>query len=242
LRIASVAALVLAVGATAALVGRRDHAAAADLSGIRLTRSTVSTPAGPATLVRLAVRIDDRRYRVAAVSTAGIGISQLDALAAMNADFYRQDGGSSGRLVIDGRELTAGDGREPNLGLDDGRASIGPRLKGYRDIVSGKPILIAGGRAVRRLRAGGTSVFQISTRAPRAAVALAGGELWLVAVGKPGLTLREWQARLLGLGARWALNMDGGPSVGLALDGRALVDQPDAGVPVAVAIVARDGT
>ena len=73
-------------------------------------------------MVRLAVRLDDARYRVAAVSTDGTGISKLDALAAMNGDFYSQDGGSSGRLVIDGRELAAGDGREPNLGLDDGRA------------------------------------------------------------------------------------------------------------------------
>jgi exopolysaccharide biosynthesis protein len=73
-------------------------------------------------------------------------------------------------------------------------------------------------------------------------VVLAGHELWLVAIGKPGLTMREWQHRLLRLGARWALNMDGGPSVSLALDGRPLIDQPEAGVPVAVAIVATRGT
>ena len=157
----------------------------------------------------------------------------------MNGDFYRQDGGSSGRLVIDGHQLAAGDGREPNLGLDEGRAAIGRDLQGYRDIVSGKPILIANGRALSQLRLGGVTRFQLSTRAPRAAVVLAGDELWLVAVGKPGLTMREWQQRLLRLGARWALNMDGGPSVGLALDGRLLIDQPDAGVPVAVTIVVR---
>jgi exopolysaccharide biosynthesis protein len=236
LRIASVAALVAAVAATAVLVAGRDGAGP-DTSGIRLTRSTLSTSAGPATLVRLAVRLDDSRYRVAAVSTDGVGISQLDALAAMNADFYRQDGGASGRLVIDGRELVAGDGREPNLGLDEGRASIGRDVQGYRDVVSGKPILIADGRALPRLRVGGVTSFQLHTRAPRAAVALAGGELWLVAVGKPGLTLREWQHHLLRLGARWALNMDGGPSVSLALDGRPLVDQPERDVPVAIAIV-----
>jgi hypothetical protein len=155
----------------------------------------------------------------------------------MNGDFYRQDGGSSGRLVIDGRQLAAGDGREPNLGLDDGRAAIGRDLQGYRDVVSGKPILIADGRALSRLRLGGVTRFQLFTRAPRAAVVLAGDELWLVAVGKPGLTMREWQHRLLQMGAGWALNMDGGPSVSLALDGRSLIDQPDAGVPVAVAIV-----
>ncbi len=71
---------------------------------------------------------------------------------------------------------------------------------------------------------------------------LARNELWLVAVGKPGLTLREWQRRLLRLGAKWALNMDGGPSVSLALDGRALIDQPEQRVPVAVAILATGGT
>ena len=238
LRIASVAALVAAVAATVVLVAGRDRSGP-DLSGIRLTRSTITTPAGPATLVRLAVRLNDVRYRVAVVSTDGTGVSKLDVLAAMNGDFYRQDGGSSGRLVVDGTQLTAGVGREPNLGIDDGRAAIGRDLQGYRDIVSGKPILIAGGRAVSRLRPGGATRFQLATRAPRAAVVLAGDELWLVAVGRPGLTMREWQHRLLTMGARWALNMDGGPSVGLALDGQPLIDQPDAGVPVAVAIVAR---
>jgi Phosphodiester glycosidase len=239
LRIVSVAALAVTVVATAVLVVRSERGGGADLSGIRLTRASVATPAGPAPLVRLAVRLDDRRYRVAAVATDGVGLSQLDALAAMNGDFYRTDNGaSSGRLVIDGHQVAAGDRREANLGLDAGRAAIGRDLRGYRDIVSGKPVLIADGKAVRRLALGGVTRFQIFTRAPRSAVALANGELWLVSVGKPGLTLREWQSRLLRMGASWALNMDGGPSVGLALDGRRLIDQPEPGVPVAIAILA----
>jgi hypothetical protein len=241
LRIASVAALLTAVAATAVIVAQRGGSGR-DLSGIRLTQATVDTPVGAASLVRIAVGLNDLRYRVAAVATGGAGVSRLDALAAINGDFYRQDGGSSGRLVIGGHQLAAGDGREPNLGLGAGRAAIGRDLTGFDDIVSGKPILIADGRAARSLRLGGTTRFQIYTRAPRAAVALAGDELWLVAVGRPGLTLREWQRTLLRLGARWALNMDGGPSVAMALDGRSLVDQPEQGGPVAVAIVPRSAT
>ena len=233
------AALVLALATTAAAVAVLRDGSSPDLSGIRVTRTTVATPAGPATIVRLTVRIDDRRYRVVPVVTGGVGLSHLAAFAALNGDFYRPGGGSSGRLVIDGRELATGDHREPNLGLDNGRAAIGRDLQGYRDIVSGKPILIADGRATARLRLGGATRFQIFTRAPRAAVVLAGDELWLVAVGRPGLTLREWQHRLLRLGARWALNMDGGPSVGLVLDGRPLIDQPDGRVPVAIVIEPR---
>ncbi len=236
LRIVSVAALVTAIAATAALVVHRGGGH--DLSGIHVTRTTVATPAGPAQLVRLAVRLDDRRYRPAVVATSGVAVSKLDALAAMNGDFYRSDGTSSGRLVIDHQQLTAGAGGEPNLGLDGGRATIGTNLQGYRDIVSGKPILIAAGTPMARLRRGGVTRFQIFTRAPRAAVALAHGELWLVTVGAPGLTLREWQRQLLHLGARWALNMDGGPSVSLALDGQRLVDQPEPVVPVAITIAA----
>jgi exopolysaccharide biosynthesis protein len=239
LRIVAIAALALTVVATAVLVVRSQRDGGADLSGIRLTQVSVATPAGPAPLVRLAVRLDDRRYSVEAMATDGLGVSRLDALAAMNGDFYRTDSGvSSGRLVIDGHQVGAGDHREPNLGLDAGRAAIGRDLQGYRDIVSGKPELIADGKTVPRLRLGGVTRSQIFTRAPRSAVALANGELWLVAVGKPGLTLREWQQRLLQMGAGWALNMDGGPSVGLALDGHRLIDQPEPGVPVAIAIVA----
>ena len=93
--------------------------------------------------------------------------------------------------------------------------------------------------ALPRLRAGGVTSFQLYTRAPRAAVVLAGEELWLVAVGKPGLTMREWQHRLLRLGASWALNMDGGPSVSLALDGEPLIDQPERECRWPIAIVVR---
>jgi len=176
LRIVSVAALAVAVAATAVLAVRSERGGGADLSGIRLTRVSVATPAGPAPLVRLAVRLDDRRYRMAAMATGGVGVSRLDALAAMNGDFYRADSGvSSGRLVIDRQQVVAGDQREPNLGLDSGRAAIGRNLQGYRDIVSGKPVLIANGKAVRRLL-GGVTRFQISTRAPRSAVALANGD------------------------------------------------------------------
>jgi len=69
----------------------------------------------------------------------------------------------------DAERVPRGGARSGAVG-DDGLPGIGRDLQGYRDVVSGKPILIADGRALPKLRLGGVTPFQLYTRAPRAAV------------------------------------------------------------------------
>jgi hypothetical protein len=233
--LAIVIALAAALAGGSVLVPR----SAGRPSGVVVVRSTVSSAAGLVPVVRVEVSLADRRYRVAPV-VAGEPVSRLHALAAMNGDFYDlATGVPSGRLVIGGRPLAAGDPREPSLGLASGRAAIGRRLHGFANLVSGKPRLVHAGAPVRDLRRDGVTPYQIMARVPRVAVALRGRRLWLVGVGRPGLTMREFQGVLVSMGAREALGFDGGPSADIAVDGRPLLGQPEASGPVAIAILAR---
>ena len=169
---------------------------------------------------------------------AGQPVSRLDALAAMNADFYNLTTGvPSGRLRIDGSQMVGGDPLEPSLGLGSDRAAIGKRLSGWPDIVSGQAAAGAGrpggGRPGRRRG----HLVSVNARVPRVAVALRGRQLWLVGVGRPGLTMREFQRLLVAMGAGQALGFDSGPSADIAVAGRPLLGQPEQSVPVAIAIV-----
>jgi hypothetical protein len=234
--LAVVTAVAAALAAGSVLVPRPDRARA---TGVVVLRSSVATAVGVAPVVRVQVSLADRRYRVRPV-VAGEPISKLDALAAVSGDsFDVVTGVPSGRLVIGGRRLAGGDPAEPSLGLAPGRAAIGRGLRGFRDVVSGKPRLVVDGRAVRGLRRDGVTSDQIRARASRVAVALRGHRLWLVGVGPPGLTLREFQGLLVSMGAHQALAFQAGPDADIVVDGRPLLGQRERAVPVAIAILAR---
>jgi Phosphodiester glycosidase len=207
--------------------------------GITVVRRTVRSSAGPVPVVSVRVSLADPRYRVAPV-VAGQPVSQLDALAAVNADFYNlATGVPSGQLRIGGRLMVAGDPLEPSLGLGGGRAVIGKRLHGWPDVVSGKPRLVVNGRPVAGLAADQVTPYQLDARVPRVAVALRGRWLWLVGAGRPGLTMREFQRLLVAMGARQALGFDSGPSADIAVGRRPLLGQPEQRVAVALAILPR---
>jgi hypothetical protein len=102
------------------------------------------------------------------------------------------------------------------------------------DLLQAGPLLVADGRAAHldgddpEGFAAGAHQFQsdiTAERHPRAALALAGGELVAVAAdgrapGESGLTLGELAAVLVDLGADAAINLDGGGSVALVSAGR----------------------
>jgi hypothetical protein len=208
------------------------------LAGVDVVTSTVPTPAGPVRVVRVGIRLGDRRYRVVPIAARGRVPSELDAVVAMNADFYNLETHTpSGRLVIAGRDLPHGPSREPWLRLAPEPVEIGIGPTTAVDLVSGKPRLVARGRARARLRRDGATPLQLRTRAPRVAVALTSDWLWLVGVGPPGMTIREFQRLLVALHVRAALGFDGGPSADIAILGTPVLGQPEAAVPVDLAIV-----
>jgi Phosphodiester glycosidase len=229
--------VLLAAGVGAGLVLARPFGSGTATSGVTVMRSSVATAGGRAPLVRIEVSLADPRYRVVPL-VAGRPVSGLTAVAAMNADFSNVTTGvPSGRLVIGGRTLVVGDPREPSLGLAPGHAVFGTGLTGFADVVSGKPQLVADGRPVGALWRDGVTSFQLTTRAPRVAVAVIGRKLEFIGVGMPGMTMREFQRLLVGLHVDQALGFDGGPSADIAFAGRPLLGQPEVAPPVAVAIV-----
>ena len=102
-----------------------------------------------------------------------------------------------------------------------GRPDIGAVHDDTRQAVSGKYLLLAGGKP---------TTFVRDAPYPRTAVGFNGARttLWIVVVdGKQprysdGVTLRELTALFLELGADYALNLDGGGSSTLAANGRLL--------------------
>lgn len=98
-----------------------------------------------------------------------------------------------------------------------------PNWEGLQHAVGGGPMLIVDGKiAVNGSAERFRTDITVGSR-PRSAVGLtAGGEVILLAVQKPGLTLRELATVLLKLGAYKAMNLDGGGSTTMVVDGKVL--------------------
>ncbi|HEY4303093.1 MAG TPA: phosphodiester glycosidase family protein [Gemmatimonadaceae bacterium] len=142
-------------------------------------------------------------------------------VAGVNADFFALASGTPvGLLVVDGHALTP-PGNEPALVVDSsGRAhiAVAPAELRARNAVAGHPLLIRDSVIAGDVDTNGDTGFR--GRNPRTAVGIArDGRRVLFAVidgrQKPysdGSSLRETAAILLALGARDALNLDGGGS------------------------------
>ena len=161
---------------------------------------------------------------------AGLARTTNDAsvVAGVNADFFSLANGTPvGLLVVDGRKLTE-PGNESAFVVDSsGRASVAPGTTALgmhpRDAVGGRPFLIRDSVIVGDVDTNGDAGFR--GRNPRTAVGIArNGRRVLFAVidgrQKPysdGTSLRETATILLALGARDALNLDGGGSSTMVL-------------------------
>lgn len=149
-------------------------------------------------------------------------------VAGVNADFFSLANGTPvGLLVVDGRKLTD-PGGESAFGVDSsGHAWVaagGEALaRGPRYAVGGRPLLIRDSVITSDVETNGDAGFR--GRNPRTAVgvARAGRRVVFVVIDgrqKPysdGTSLRETASILLALGARDALNLDGGGSSTIAL-------------------------
>jgi hypothetical protein len=149
----------------------------------------------------------------------------------VNADFFSlTTGAPTGLLVVDGRMIVP-PSSQPVLAIDstgvpqistfslvDGRLSpLHPR-----DAVGGRPILLRDSVIVRSVDTEGQASFNVG-RNPRTAAGIAnGGRRLILAVvdgrQRPysdGMSLRELATLIRGLGARDAINLDGGGSTTL---------------------------
>ena len=154
--------------------------------------------------------------------------SRQTVLAGVNADFFSlTDGTPTGLLVVNGQMLTPPTPR-PVLAVDSlgvvhvgtfSRSAAGLRPYFPRDAVGGRPLLVRDSVLLASVDSAGGAAFA-AARHPRTAAGVSrdGHRLILAVVDgrqKPysdGMTLRELGTLMLALGARDALNLDGGGS------------------------------
>lgn len=179
------------------------------------------------------------RARTSAIAA----VAEEAVVAAVNGDFFDlRTGAPVGTEVVDGRVRGAAarpafawtPGRLPWIGTvrlgDDGaldlRWRIDPGGDGASEVVGGFPELLDGGGRVGQLEVLRRPGFAAS-RHPRTAVGYDASErrLWLVVVDgrqegySAGMTLPELTGLFEALGATEALNLDGGGSTALWIDG-----------------------
>jgi len=182
----------------------------------------------------------------ALMGAAGTGI-----LAAVNGDFFTTEGRSVGPEVANGEVLRSRarpalswrPGTDPWIGtteLGQGGLEAGSWVSSDEDkhaqVVGGFPELLDHGRDVTGLRLDPTQSFA-SARHPRTAVGFdpTAGRLWLLVVDgrqgaySSGMTLAELTAALLATGSTEALNLDGGGSTVMVVNGVVLSSPSDEG-------------
>jgi len=221
---------------------------------------TLKSPAGPWTINILSVALDSCNHMEAvkgADSAAGrfrttallAGLAEHErVVGGVNADFFKlKDGTPTNLLVVNGRMITPPNGR-PVLAFDSaGVPHLTPftlhdgKLAPFHPLnaVGGRPLIVTDSTLDIAVDTAGKGPF--GERNPRTAAGIARGgrQLILVAVDgreyqNAGMTLRELGMLMLGLGARDAINLDGGGSTTMVVKGRIVNKPSDATGPRAV--------
>jgi hypothetical protein len=161
-------------------------------------------------------------------------MSRTGAVAGLTGTFFGTDNKMPiGDIVVGGRLVHFG-GRGAALCFPRRRgrravmrdnAGVGRHTdwKKYQTVIAGGMWLVQRGRIALKPRAQGFRDPSLFRPAARVAVGLTGGnELLLVATREP-VTLPVWARTLRALGARDALNLDGGSSTGLFYRGRVVL-------------------
>lgn len=202
----------------------------------------VRSPAGPWTINVLSVDLDRCNAAEAvkgADSAAGRFkttqlLTNLDrrehVIAGVNGDFFNlKDGSPTNLLVVDGRMLAPPNGK-PVLAFDSAGvphiatfALRDGRLVPFfpMNAVGGRPILVSDSTIDGAVDTEGNAGFRERNPRTAAGIARGGRRLILVAVDgreyqNAGMTLRELATLMLALGARDAINLDGGGSTTMA--------------------------
>ena len=186
-------------------------------------------PANPAANI-LPVRAQDRS---AARETVSSMARRYGATAAVNGGYFTPTGASAGVYLWNREVISRGAGQSAIAWCEEtgGRekaviAAIDAdaRLPGCRptDITGGGPRLVAGGR----IQVADEGFRHAPVRHPRTAFAITRQGTFLFVTldgrqtGSAGMTLAELSAELVAMGAREAVNLDGGGSTTMVVDGR----------------------
>jgi|SRR6185503_15325060 len=203
-----------------------------------VTHTVLHSPQGPWTINVLYVDLDrcnaaeavasddDSLRRTKTTAMLASLARHQQVLAGVNADFFDlKTGRPTNLLVIDGAMRTAPI-KQPVLAFDSaGAPHIGfftldsGRLRPYQpfEAVGGRPVIVSDSAVTGHVDTFGNAGFRARNPRTAAGIARNGKELILVAVDgreylNAGMTLRELADLMLGLGARDAINLDGGGS------------------------------
>jgi exopolysaccharide biosynthesis protein len=164
-----------------------------------------------------------------------------NAIIAINGGFFEignnKDGMASGTLIIDGRSYSVKNKIQPLLVIDSGKLSImdkNPKNFDLKNLsmLSGIPLLISDGKIVQELYKN-DGQFYVKSHA-RTAIGITSDEKIIIAViehyypndkelipqhSQKGLTILELAQLFKDLGCKDAINLDGGGSSTLWIDG-----------------------
>lgn len=157
-------------------------------------------------------------------------MARLHPYAAINGTYYTPEMRPLGEIVARGRLINRGGYRNAIAQTTAGTVVLRHCAKkvrfqwhGYRSGVTAGPRLVHLGRVALNPVADGFSSRSLSLIAPRSGVGVSKtGSLLLVTVTRP-VTLAEFAGIMQGLGAKEAMNLDGGGACGLYFHGSTLV-------------------
>lgn len=208
---------------------------------VALTVGSLRKPTGLARLLHakhVIVELRSGRYKAAPAIADGSGgeefaamIRRLKPYAAISGTFYDDDYRPQGDLVCNGRLLCRGHHRQGVGFTSSGRIVFLERKpnsrinwRGCRSGMAAGPRLVRNGEVRIDVKRDGFGRAAATLKASRCALgATSDGKLIMCVVSEP-ITLSMMGYVMLDLGARDAVNLDGGGSCALYSDGRFLVE------------------
>lgn len=138
-----------------------------------------------------------------------------------NAGFFATSTGASVFTIVDeGKEYSVGPNNAYGFGINGGtKIEYGKYESGkYHDFVCGYPVLVVDGKPFET-----NTGSEISYKARRTVMALRNGTLLMIVVDDPGLTFTALKSMLVEMRCDYAINLDGGGSARMMVDGKTKV-------------------
>lgn len=132
--------------------------------------------------------------------------------------FNMSNGNTVGTLIIDGKTYSSESALRTGFGIassDDTRLVFGTVYgQKWRDFVNGYPVLIENGKVCPI-----TYATEINYKAQRTVLGFNDKTIYIVCVSSPGMYFAQLQTLCLNLGMKYAINLDGGGSTRMLVNG-----------------------
>ena len=137
----------------------------------------------------------------------------------INCGFFNMSNGASvGTLAIDGKTIVESSTLRNGIGIipeNDTKLAYGKfEDRVWTDFVNGYPVLIENGAACKI-----TYATDLNYKARRTVLGFNDKAVYIVCVDSPGMNFAELQKVCLGLGMKYAINLDGGGSTRMLVNG-----------------------